>query len=1042
TKVYAKRPNYYSSWGEWFDADGKFDSPLQIRVRPVEKIGNKWVAKKYSLKNDIKIWYSTTADGGSEVLLDDSTWFKANATNTHNFKSNTSISFNLNFVANYTYISNPFSVTPSFSVSNSSSANWNLTFSTAALNTTYSIRNHTIRIIGLETDWNGTEIYWNDSSTAEYTDLDNNVNVTLDGNPVNKYTNGSSTMYVNASTLAENTTWHIWFEAPNYIYTFDLSEGGTPLNLPYQTYTMNDYNLDFVVGETGNLTYWIDYPNDSQLLRKNINPTQTTFSDLWDIDSTFDDISEVNGTYELQAFWNNSDLTKVGTYTRRVNMIVNTSTSYSSESEVLIGTNLDITLYYNATHNNTVINNANLTGVPSWGTQRPVSFNHSTTHGAYTFAIAINNSQHDPGDLRTITVYAELGGYVSFSTVINFKAVAESVLNTNISSSVNLEWRENTTIEIKYNDTLGSGIPGASITVDGDSLNAYNISNVYYFRFNTTKYGGIGTYFNLNITASHTNYTTKIFYFNITITSGITDIYALVDGQSHNNRTDIKIQSYANSSSDSVTLNLNYYHVLTTDILDTISPTVQTLVPYSSLSKETNNSWTITFDPNTTGVFVINISFSLTNYNSALFMFNLTVQKAQTEIKTKYINNTDVYYAEFYDFALYWNNIDYNENITFNGQVPISISSSQKVQFLNRTGDLYWFRFNYNSINVDVTSHSITISFTLSDFESSNIIVIFSVIKSPFVELEGTDYINGSLLINTSTTYTRHYSPNEFDNFSISLSYFVSSSGQILDLTELDISVSVDSSIYYNLYEEANHNWTITFNASTLGLYVINIAFSHENYTSLTFQLRYRIVQAQTIISDYDDISLDNPNIGINASVKSGNSLDFWLVWQSEYGEYINDSNGVTINNSAIVFLSTVTNNGTHYFRFTAGSTGVVNIELTFGTADYTAFTINLHFMVINRSLVIDNTLSTHENGFISDVGYLQYGDRYYFHVFVNDSETGDPVDILSFTGLSTYNLTFVNVSNGDHLFYFDAWIIADTSSQFLSVQFTKSNYE
>ena len=89
--------------------------------------------------------------------------------------------------------------------------------------------------------------------------------------------------------------------------------------------TMNDYNLDFTVHDTGNLTYWIDYPNNSQLLRLNIDDSATSITDVWDIDSTFDQTINVNGTYQLQAFWNNSDSTKVGTFTRNVAMYVNTS---------------------------------------------------------------------------------------------------------------------------------------------------------------------------------------------------------------------------------------------------------------------------------------------------------------------------------------------------------------------------------------------------------------------------------------------------------------------------------------------------------------------------------------------------------------------------------------------------------------------------------------------------------------------------------------------------------------------------------------------
>jgi hypothetical protein len=289
----------------WTNSIDFEDLPLQIRLLPVEGVNGEFVNITYTDPYSLEFSYNTTLDNTS---LSSYVWFLANDTETHKFTTNTSVTFKLDFLANYTYSSNPINGVTSYLTQNNTDSFWNVTFSTKDVNNTYNVKNRTISISGLQSDWNGWEVYWNDSSSPIYSDLD--------GDSAINYSNGSSTMVINISTTWQNQTWNISFSAPNYLYDFNISRGGTLLDLPYETYTMNDYSLDFEIVETGNITYWIDYPNSSQLLKKDFNRTHTTINDLWDINSTFDNIVEVNGTYNLQAFWNNSDSTKVGTFTR------------------------------------------------------------------------------------------------------------------------------------------------------------------------------------------------------------------------------------------------------------------------------------------------------------------------------------------------------------------------------------------------------------------------------------------------------------------------------------------------------------------------------------------------------------------------------------------------------------------------------------------------------------------------------------------------------------------------------------------------------
>ncbi|MHA2073801.1 MAG: hypothetical protein ACW97X_04215, partial [Candidatus Hodarchaeales archaeon] len=123
-------------------------------------------------------------------------------------------------------------------------------------------------------------------------------------------------------------------------------------------------------------------------------------------------------------------------------------------------------------------------------------------------------------------------------------------------------------------------------------------------------------------------------------------------------------------------------------------------------------------------------------------------------------------------------------------------------------------------------------------------------------------------------------------------------------------------------------------------------------------------------------------------------------------------------------------------------SVGSIAINLTFETINYTAITITLYFNITDRGLVISNEpLTTHQMPYISPTSYLQYGDRYYFYVFINDSENGNPLDIEVLDITPSTNVTFENVSSGSHLFYFDACIIARITPTQLTIQFDKSNY-
>jgi len=317
-----------------------------------------------------------------------------------------------------------------------------------------------------------------------------------------------------------------------------------------------------------------------------------------------------------------------------------------------------------------------------------------------------------------------------------------------------LEWRKNNTICIEYLNATDDPILNAAVQVNGTYAKYNDTIDAYIYTLNTTDFPGVGLFEDIPITATHSDYLSHQSNFSLIITPGVTNISGMYNGESYSNKTDINIP-FANSSADSLVFNLQYYHILTNDNLSTTEPEIESLIPHVSSILEADSSWTIIFDPNQTGIFAINVTFSLTNYYNALFRINVNVHDAQTKIQTDYMNGTKVYYTEHFEFSIFLNNTDWNENIIFSDQGSIDISDEIKLQYLNRIGEHYWFRFS--AIQLSVGQYSVQISFSHPDFETSVITIVFNVVEMPTLSVPPSDVHstnNGSIIVEDSLRIT------------------------------------------------------------------------------------------------------------------------------------------------------------------------------------------------------------------------------------------------------------------------------------------------
>jgi hypothetical protein len=440
----------FSHGASWTPYSGK-DVVMMPKVIPVEDISSSYPAKEYTDPAALDFKYKTSID--TTTTMSTFSMFEGNMTsdNIHSFSVNTSVNFVFSWWIEVNYTNNPITPSSYYKAMNNTDIAWNITFNHAQVSTSYQVRNHTLVVSGFPSDWNGTEIYWNDSSSPEYPNLTNDINVTWDDDPTHKYTYGNTTMVVNASTLAVNTTWYVWFVAPNYLSSFNLSRGGQFLDLPYEANVTDTLGLNIQVLESGgNASYWIEDFNN-QAIHKRTDFSSADFTDLWNIDDNVSQTTNVNGTYDLQAFWISSDKTKVGTITRDLDVIINTTLTINSTDtiDVLIGDKINIWANYTSNHNSTInspshIDKAKIWCNASWpdGVKQNVSMNQPI--GTY-YNASFTTTNEDPGTSGTITIITQLPWFVNQSKTLTINFVGKTDIAAN-QTNIDLKWRENTTL--------------------------------------------------------------------------------------------------------------------------------------------------------------------------------------------------------------------------------------------------------------------------------------------------------------------------------------------------------------------------------------------------------------------------------------------------------------------------------------------------------------------------------------------------------------------------------------------------------------------
>ncbi|MFX0183729.1 MAG: hypothetical protein ACFE95_11655 [Candidatus Hodarchaeota archaeon] len=512
--VYYRQGEHWG--GTWYPTPT--DLPLQIEILPVEWNGTHYNPTTYANPSELDFTYESS-EGSSKLSTfkqfqwNDSTW--------HKFSTNTSVSFDLSFVANYTYALSPISGTTTYLVNNGTLSFWNVSFSTVSLNTTYSVRNRTITIKGLMNDWNGSAIYHDGSLVFNETDT-GGLNTSV------MYTNQSNTMVINASILSNAKDWDVSFIAPNYITSFNWQISNSNITTATTMDTLKA-NYTFISPNIGGLNFsiWIKAP-DGTLVNSSLDNTFGT-NDLhnWDINQSIHNAlltDKANGTYQTYAFWENTTNNQVGFYTRNITVFIHTTFFVEAPDEVLEDTWLNVTIHYNATHIETGVNNGNVTGLFGWN-KTSEAFDQPVAFGLYNLSIWIDEADHDPGESTNVTIFAEMPWYQNHTEIWNITVVSATKFSIiDVPANLILEYGQTYLLKVNYTYS-GLFLPEANMTVDGDNENYTQEIDHYSYLLDTRNYNSSESYYNLEIRLNRSGYLTQKLYFNLTVTAGPTTLH-------------------------------------------------------------------------------------------------------------------------------------------------------------------------------------------------------------------------------------------------------------------------------------------------------------------------------------------------------------------------------------------------------------------------------------------------------------------------------------------------------------------------------------
>ncbi|MHA2276382.1 MAG: hypothetical protein ACXAC2_11465, partial [Candidatus Kariarchaeaceae archaeon] len=797
-------------------------------------------------------------------------------------------------------------------------------------------------------------------------------------------------------------------ETGNHTFKFVPTTIG-PINITL-TFQINNYNPAIFNLNVTSIESTISSVNETDLVliwRENVT------LQIWFNDSTNVPVSGatiiVDGDNSYPAVFNSSS----GAYYYKFN-----STNYNSVGNYL-NRNItvhktyyqDHTLYFNLTINpaDTSIDDASINPVDYpldvtngstfdfwviWFSEYGDPLNDSDGVGITNLDVVLDSSDPITGNHTfkfvpttigpiNVTLTFQIPNYLTTIFHINVTSIESTNFMVNITDVV-LTWRENTTLEIWYNDSASVPIPDASIIIDGDNSHpaVYNSSSgAFYYQLNSTHYGGVGTYLNLNITAIRTYYQNQTFYFDLTINPADT----FIDDASVN-PVDYPLEVTNGSVSQFWVIWLSEYG-------DPLNDSNGVGISNSDVMLDSSNpvtgNHTFKFLPTTIGPINVTLTFQINNFNAAIFNINVTsiestsLSLTEPSIVLNWLENTTLQI---------WYNNSFNSQIE-GATIIVNGDTSSPAVYNSSSG-----AYNYNLNSTQYIGAGTYLNLNITAFRTyyQNQTLYFDLTINPAdtsIDEASVNPVDYPLdVVNGSTFYFWVIWLNEYGNpLNDSDGVGISSSDVVLDSSS-----------------PVTGNHTFKVIPTAIGHINVTLTFQITNFNPAIFQLN---------ITSTENTSLTATETNIVLIWRENTTLQIWY----------NDSSNNPINGATI----TVDGDTSHPAAFNAGSSSysyLLNSTNYSGVGDYfnlniSAFKTYYQSQTLYFNLTINPADSSINDASVEPLNYpldVTNGSTFYFWI-IWFSQYNDPLNDSDGVEISNSDivLDFSDPFTGNHTFKF-----------------------
>ncbi|MHA2275368.1 MAG: hypothetical protein ACXAC2_06360, partial [Candidatus Kariarchaeaceae archaeon] len=765
--------------------------------------------------------------------------------------------------------------------------------------------------------------------------------------------------------------------------------------------------------------------------------------------------------YEIQGF----TVTLIMNSTK-ANIITGGNSQFTGEGSVLSiyyhnGTkdNLTILMAYNDTIYNQILENATFT-IPT-NTSSIVLLQEQLLNGTYKIIIQPNAT----GTFQLQFSFNQYG-YQSFlmnitlqvNTTLTTLAITDSGIwydGAKIDQFFDNNSLDELSLTLQYNDSIyGDSLLGNNLNITGsyttDNLSIIAIRQGLEWII-TIDPNHIGSY-NITFTFNQTGYQTQSFMVTLSINSTLTEVIVGGNTQFTGNGSVLSVY-YHNGTRDNLSILMTFNDTVYNQVLDNASldkifnDLVMNLVEIIHL----NNTIEIIIQPNKTGIYQINFTFSQYGYNSQFITITIEVNTTSTSLTT---SNQSIWFngsliEQFYEnnsldqLSVYlgFNDSIHDESLAGNNLFITGTYTNDDLTIISQRSGLEWFVIiNPNHVGI----FNVTFTFNQSGYQIQMLTVTLKI-NATFTNLliGGNPQFtgNGSIL-------NVYYHNGTKDNLSILLTLNDTIYNQILNKTYL-VTPGNNQLISYIDFNHVNGTIELIIQPNATGTF--QLAFSIQQYGYLSklvnITLQVNITPTTLIQGGHTNFSGPDSNITVLFDEGQGDLVTVYVTLNDTiYNDTLNglnlfitpgdsfaEINSNAFGNGTIRIDLDPTDYGTKEFNISISQTGYQNQTVSITLFVNVTFTVvEVTGEVFTNQTSIDLSVYYHNDTLDTLIFYMTYKDAERDQilnntVFNSEDNSTDLEVFLYFFSNETVRITLNPLISGNFIYNFS---------------FSKSGYE